>query len=637
MASRKKPEKDKDPVSGGRWHQLEGSSLAHEVQNITEGLWTEQASRRTRYQRNLELFEGIRLGSSDAAGYYRCDHKNRGEEDPGNLIRSACQTAAAELYAKQKPKPQFLTNGGVWKTRRKAKKLDRVCEGILSQRQGRWIDMWAFGYDAGMEACIQGTACVYVMSDTENERIEHELVPCCELYADPAEGRCPQNLFRKRPMDEDQAFALYASVEGDETGNAKRRAAIRGAHTFDRSSVSNKPRAARSVSVYQAWRLPFSKDKPGRAVVVIGGEVMTEEEWTAPAFPFAFLHWEPHRDGIWGFGIADEGAHLAAQVGELDNRLVERCIIASGKRGFYQEGTVSPEALATNGPEVWIGVDRTATLMPTENVTPPFAQAEFDFWRAKIQAFWDALGISQVSAAARREQGVESAVAMRTLNDTKSGRQLPKAQAFERFYVDLGHQYIWRLRELEKEHPGFKVRWPGKTILKELVFSECDPGEDDAFAITVTPASQMPNDIAGRLATAGELFAQKLISPQTYKQMLSLPDLEQELESEGAEFEYIEELIDRYLDADESDWSAGDYESPDGAILDKNRALLRFSSAYFRARREKAPAFNVGLIKRYIVELDNQIKEAMAAQAAMAAPPPVAPPMAPPGAPPMAA
>lgn len=630
----KKP--PKTDVAGKRWHQLEGSAMAHEVRNIADGLWNEQSHRRARYQRNLELFEGVKLGSYDASGYYRVDYRARGEEDPGNLIRSACQSAAAEFFAKQKPKPQFLTSGAKWTTRRKAKKLDKICEGILAQRQGRWIDMWAFGFDAGMELCIQGTAAIYVMADLENERIDHQLVPCCELYADPAEGRDPQNLFRVWSMDEDKALSCFAEVEGDEKGNALRRAAIQGAASHDnKSGFSNKPRATKSVTVYSAWRLPFSKDRPGKAVVVIGDQVMAEEDWKAPAFPFVFAHWEPHRDGIWGFGICDEGAHLAAQCGELDNRLMTRALVASGKRVFYQEGTVAKESLEMNGPEVAIPVDRTATLMPTETAVPPFTPADVEFWQLKRQSFWDALGISQVSASARREQGVESAVAMRTLNDTKSGRQLPKAQTFERMYVDLGHQYVWRLRELEEAHPGFKVRWPGKSILKELKFRDADTDDED-FQITITPASALPSDLAGRLATAGELFAQKLISPETYKQMLSLPDLDQELESDGAEYEYIDDLIERYLDAEEKSWDAGEYEAPDGAIRDKNRALLRFSSAYFRARREKAPAFNVKLLRRYIQELDAQIKEAMAAQAALqGGPGGGAPPGAPPAAPTM--
>jgi hypothetical protein len=131
---------------------------------------------------------------------------------------------------------------------------------------------------------------------------------------------------------------------------------------------------------------------------------------------------------------------------------------------------------------------------------------------------------------------------------------------------------------------------------------------------------------------AGELYASKLIDSQTYKQLLGWPDLEQELESESAEYEYIDQLIDRYLDAEPKKWDAGDYESPEGAIMDKQRAMMRVTSAMFQAKRDKAPAFNIDLLRRYITELGQQISAAATAQQSVGGPPPgtqAAPPAGP--------
>lgn len=608
------------------WHTLEGSELAHEVTNIAEGLYTEQSARRARYLHNQELFEGCRLGGNyDASGYYTST-MDRLEDDPLGLLRSAVQSGVSEVYGKQKPKPQFQTSGADWTLRRKAQKLDKICEGILHQRQGRWIDVWAAAMDWGVETGVQGTAAIHVLADDDNERICHELVPVCELYCDPAEGREPKSLFRLSPIDSEEAIALWCHVEGDAEGNERRKRAIEGAESFERN-IANKPRAVKQVRMIQAWRLPLSKKLHGKAAVVIGGEIMAEEDWTTPAFPFAFLHWEPHRDGMWGSGIVDQGARLAEDAGELDRRLLARAIVASGKRIFYWGDSVNEDLLEKNDPEVAVSVDRSAPGLPQESLTPPFAMAEFEYLVARIRMFWDALGLSQTSAAARKEPGIESAPAQRTLNDTKAGRQMPKAQAFERLFVDLAHQHVWRLRELAETRPGFKVRWPGKTVFQEVSWAEADIA-NDTFAVTVAPASALSQDPAGRQQQIGELFAQRLITAQTYKQLLGWPDLEQELRDEQAEYEYVDALIERYLDAKEGKWDAGDYESPDGMLLDKERALMRFSAAYFRSRREKAPAFNVGLLKRYILELDKEIADAAARAAALQkgnVPPPAPP------------
>jgi hypothetical protein len=598
-----------------RWYRLEGTALANEVRDIADDLWRQQTMRRSRYLHNLQLFEKAALSNYSAAGYYSHDYLNRTiDADPLGLIRSAVQTGHAEIYAKQKPKPQFQTSGAEWKLRRKAQKLDKICEGILSQREGRWVDGWALMGDSAVECMVQGTAAIYVIADLAEKRIAHELVPVCELYVDPAEGRDPQNLFRVSPIDVDRAIALFVEGSG-ESAQAKRRA-IENAEEFsgfERGALMGRTRSIRQVKMVTAWRLPLSKDDPGRVVVSIGGQVMAEGEWTAPAFPFAFLHWEPHRGGFWGAGVVEDGAKAAEDAGELDRRLLARAKIASGKRVYYADGAVPPEAFEQNGPETAIPV-QAGQPMPQESLVPPFADAEFQYAQSKIRQFWDAIGISQVGAAARREPGVESAVAMRTLNDVKTGRQLPKGQRYEQVFVDLGHQYIWRLKELAEDDPNFAVRWPGKATLQEVKWKDADIG-DNPFSIVVAPASALPNDPAGRLSMAGELFSQKLITPQTYKQLLGWPDLEQELQSESSEYEYIDALIDTYLDAEEGRWDAGEYESPDGAILDKPRALMRFSAAYFRAKRDKAPAFNIGLLRRYIQELDHLIQQATLAQA----------------------
>ena len=58
-------------------------------------------------------------------------------------------------------------------------------------------------------------------------------------------------------------------------------------------------------------------------------------------------------------------------------------------------------------------------------------------------------------------------IAIRTLNDTKAGRQLTKAQRYEQSAVDFGQQHVWRLRELLEVNPKQVVRWKGKNLIRE--------------------------------------------------------------------------------------------------------------------------------------------------------------------------
>jgi len=213
-----------------------------------------------------------------------------------------------------------------------------------------------------------------------------------------------------------------------------------------------------------------------------------------------------------------------------------------------------------------------------------------------------------VSAAARREQGVSSGVAIQTLNDTKAGRQLVKGQRYEQAYVDFAHQWIWRLRELAEDNKDFAVQWAGKSLLRSYKFTDYDV-EDDAFSTTVAPASAFPHDPAGRLDYVQAMYKGGLISQETAKQLMNWPDLESEMSMENAETEYLDMLIERYLDAEEEDWDAGEYQPPEAFLVNKVGAMRRFASSWFRARIDQAalPAeerlkaeFNIRLLVKWI-------------------------------------
>ncbi len=638
MAARKKTV---DEAFDQPWHTLPYKEQANAIATLIGGYKTSQAGRRDSYVANLASFEKRAFIGYGAHAYYETKGTRYTHERLG-LVRSAVQSAVANIYAPQKPKPQFQTLGADWETRRKAQRLDKVCEGILNQRQGRWLNVWTLMIDAGCEAALQGVACILVAADRAKMRITHDLIPLPDLFCDPAQGRNPTDLFCRRPIGVDEAIGLY-NLKGADAD------AVANAPSYQWYGASNvvRARAARCVELQTAWHLPNGPEQPGVWAAGAGGVTVDGGDWTAPAFPFVFLHWEPWRDGFWGSGLGDEGRDMAEDLDDLDMRLYAREVIASGSKIYFQEGSVNPDDLMVN--EAVVGVPyMNGTPPPTQTVMTPFAPMELDYLKYKVSNFWDSIGISQVSAAARREQGVQSGVAIRTLNDTKAGRQLPKAQRYEQAFPDLADQYIWRLRELLEEDPKYLVTWPGKAVLRQMKASDCDIA-DNSFAITVAPASALPHDPAGRQEMIQELYAGGLISQETAKQLMGWPDLDSELEVENAETEYIDMLIERYLDADRKKWSMGDYQAPEGFLLNKVGAVRRFASAYFRARidqaslstaKEKAKAeFCIGLIVRYIKDLDALMNkpppEYANAAKGIAPAPPIGMPPGPPGAPPM--
>jgi hypothetical protein len=77
-------------------------------------------------------------------------------------------------------------------------------------------------------------------------------------------------------------------------------------------------------------------------------------------------------------------------------------------------------------------------------------------------------------------------------------------------------------------------------------------------------------------------------------------------------------LLDRYLDADEATFDESvDYESPEGMLMNKERALLRFLQTRFQAKVERAPEYNIQLLTRYIREVEAELAASRQAEAAL--------------------
>jgi hypothetical protein len=618
------------------WHQLKQKEMGVAVERLVEGYKKEQSGRRKRYVRNLELFENRRMRGYSAYAYNEGETEEAAERDRLRLLRSAVSSAVANIYAPQKPKPQFQTLGATWATRRKAYRLDRICEGVLNQRQGRFINVWTFMANACVDTPLQGVAVVKVMADRVQKRIAHKVIPSPDIFTDPAEGSEPLNWFEREPMDEATALATWPKASK----------AILSATPYEwwDQPTAQRLRATKVIEVKYAWRMPFGPDEPGVWAAVINGECVETGEWSAPMPPFVFVIWEPHRDGPWGAGIIDEGGSLALDAGDLDLRLSYRERIASYKTTWVHESHgVNPNDVASNEAHKIVKYDGNMGP-PTETLSVAFSPMEMEYLQEKKKDFWDAIGISQVSAAARREPGIESGVAQRTLNDTKAGRQLPKGQRYEQAYVDLAHQYVWRFRELAEEDKDFAVTWQGKTTIRSYNWAENDV-EDDAFDINVASSAALPHDPAGRQETVQNWYAAGLISQETAKQLMGQPDIDAELQIENAETEYVDMLIEKYLDAEEETWNMYEYEPPQGFIFNKIGALKRFSSSWARARidcaalppkERPAAEFAIGLLVRWIHEMDALIQgPAPAAPAGpggpMPAPGPDALPMRAPG------
>lgn len=622
-----------------RYWTLKGGELASQVCAICSGLETADASRKARYQSLLSRYEG-RSVSLDSDLFFS---DMPGDSTPiYNLIRSGCDTAQADIAGRQKPKPMFLTTGADWKARRRAKKLDKFVEAQLHLPQGVYADAWQLMLAIFHDSAKLGMGIAKVSADFERKKIRIDRVQPWELHVDAREAKYgdPQNLFHVWDMERDLAIDAFCNEkkrndDGEETdtldedGNDARRLAIESAPASAHARTPSDNRVVESVKIREFWRLPLGDEQPGKHGMCIENAVLFEEDWTRAEFPFVFMPWTRDSVGFWGTGLAEAGAEIQDTVNDTSERLRERIQLCSTLTTFYNPATVKADDLNQGGESaINIPCDDMSQAPQQVPVQAPSA-AEFAWLSDNKDAFFETNGISQMTAQAQKPTGVTAAVAMQTLNDIQTVRFLPKARGYETSFVTLGKLIVQAARAMAEAHGGFLVRWPGKRFVEEIDWNDVSLDED-MYQIRIAPVSQFSRDPSAILEMAQELRGQGDITRETFLQMIGLPDLEEMLGRETAERDYIEDLMNRYLDSTDADEleKNGGFETPEPFLTNVEAAKSLCVSTYWEAKRDKAPEYCLDRIRDFITEL------------APKPPPPVAAPPPPmgamPGAPPPA-
>src|SRR6185295_8156456 len=109
------------------WYTLDFEQQAMEIRRLIDSYKHSQGSRIAAYLRNLSMYEGREMGGYSAHAYCETQSTAGYARERLRLIRSAVATAVANIYAPQKPKPQFQTLGATWAVRRRASRLDKIC------------------------------------------------------------------------------------------------------------------------------------------------------------------------------------------------------------------------------------------------------------------------------------------------------------------------------------------------------------------------------------------------------------------------------------------------------------------------------------------------------------------------------
>jgi hypothetical protein len=614
-------------VTSADWWTLDGDELANTL-GIVFGIVRDENEWRTdKDEYHWGLYEGTGLGGVNLRSRRNLTYANA--TLPDNVCKMAVDTLTAKV-ATIRPIPQVLTSKGNWKDQRRARKLRQLIQGEFYRQSIH--EKLASRVIKDALVCRAGIVQVY----REGKKPKVERVHSWTLYTDDwdAEFGEPLTMMRLRTMDRRKAVAKFGT-------NAKLKAKIQEAGHFESSVRVNRDEERSStverVELLEAWyRCPDhdSDDEDhecqGRHVIICEGAVLFEEEWPHDYFPFAVLTYDTPNTGWWGTGLVQtlEGYQFSINTA---NTKLDEMYEQSGKGVLLRDGS---------------GVFKTDIVdgIRVLHCKPgPYEPSVFDFdlvnehMRQRppelVERALNASGVSQMSAQSQKPAGIESGIALQTLDDVESQRHIVFGRRFESWCMDVARLLIEVIKEIAEEYGDYAVKVPLKGAYLDLKWKDV---EIDGFQLEMQSVGQLFTSFAGRLEKLKTVFEMGAIDRATFLRQLDAGDVQGELDLETVDRLIVDEMIESMLDADDKPTNP---EEPDPAYLAPN-GYLPLEWAHKRAHQRRLEAQMNGANQRVLSLLGTFIDDCAylmdkaAEPAAPVAPGAAAPPPPPPGSPP---
>lgn len=498
-----------------------------------------------------------------------------------NVIRSVIDTAASKIAA-NKPRPEFNTTEGDYRLRRQAENLTQFTDGIFYQNK-----TFSLMQDCFVDAALWGTCAIQVYAD--GNTIKHERVRVDEILVDDYEGqyRNPPNLYHKRNEFRDNLIQRARNQGWSQEAIA----AIESASPAE--YADNLDGTADMIAIIESWHLPTrGKDGTltgGRHCVVIMNHTLLDEPYTCSSFPFVFYRWSNKRIGFYGSGLAEELVPLQHEIGQVLKHISKHNRNTGLKIVVAPGSGINPAHLAnTNIPVI------EANGIPTPLIFPAVAQETYQYLENLIRKAYELTGINQGQAAATKEKGITSNVALTTINELQTERFMTNSQRYEQFALDIAELTVVLAQNLFTSDNFSIADSANRDLIKQIRWSRIDLDES-AYKLQCFPVSAFSTSPTARLQQIQDWMQSGAMPPKRAMQMMGdNPDYREWQSLETAS----QKRSEKYLDLMKHD---GVYNSPD-VFMDLDEAVSIAQAEVNRSIIQEVPDNRIQLMRDFIAE-----------------------------------
>jgi hypothetical protein len=494
------------------------------------------SKRNAKYLRSLNrfLYNGFRKDSiwqqdTYPMGYWTAANPNQMGADLGalpnlNVIRSCIETVKSKL-SQTKPLPNFSPIKGVWKTRKVCRNAQIYFDDFFAVQK-----LYKKGVACAQDAMIFEYSPVWI--DDEKKSVLR-LTPW-ELSFDPAEynfgtmRRCNINR-REYPL----------GFLKDELKASKNKEVAQKYLDI----LSREPSTKVEFNIY--YNMNEKKQ-----FKFIGEDCISERSLDYDVAPFVMLWYRPPIKGWGSASMADSLMPVQEQLDQVMMTVHEafalnpaNTIFVPQPAGGAQSGASIKASEFSNQigniyPYMSLpGVAGTPVIVATPAPIDPMYLSFID----KLVGFaYQMEGVSQLSAQSKKPAGLNSGVALETLENVESERFNAWLQDYIHFFVDIADTCI-------KVFPAGDDILPSRTGRSAIKWKDIVK-ERETFNIQTSPVSNLSRDPQTKMEQVQKLVSMQIIKPEMAASLLEFPDLENAYSVSTASYESCQKIIERAIE-----------------------------------------------------------------------------------------
>lgn len=508
-----------------------------------------------------------------------------------NVVQSCVDTLVSKM-GKQKIKPTFITKGGDYYARKKAKDLDKFMFGLFHK-----LKVSSVAKDTLKDTLVIGTGAIRVFQ--ANDEVKIEKVFCEQLKIDDLEAfnGDPRTLYYYKFVDRHQLASLYKDDQ-DKYDAILTAPVINDSQTTFRSLQN-------LIMVVEAWHLPsYEGADDGRHAIGIEGCTLEYNDYKKDKFPFAFLRYTKQPLGFWARSIADQLSPIQLEINKTIYKVQKAMNLSASPKILVPTESKIPSGILDN--EVSGIIRYSAAGGKPDFIAPqPISQMAIQYINDLYQKAYELTGISRLSAQSSKPSGLNSGKALREFSDIESERFISLGQDYEEFHIDLAYLLLEEVRDIVSRTGSYKaLSFDRKHGVEPIDIN--DIGEIDDFIIQVFPGSQLSQTPAGKKQDVLDLVQAGMVTPDQALDLMDMPDLENFKSLKSASSRVIDKMLCKIQEEEK-------FYAPE-TYYDLQLAKEQGHLFYLRAQIDNAPDKVLRLFQQWIEACEQLQNKANSAQ-----------------------